>query len=989
MSFRNVYGRRRFLGSASLLAVSIAATSPTHATPTHTYELIAEFELGSTLQPCPGIAINNRGDVAYQTDEPTVVDGHPDRLVKTYVRLAGEAAPRLIHAGSTLFGSVDIAKPLTNNEAHLRCGDVNNRPLGINGNSIVTIPVHWITQSGSTDVQEVGYQLVDPNGTLVGNGIRGIATTSGRLNLSLQMAGTRSEAGPLRVTDGVTTTSTQILGTPGFFQPIINNNGAAAALGTGPGGLTLTFVDPSNPLSPLGRTLGQFSGGRWYTDSRQLGFNDLNWMSFASNADNNNSAQDVGPRILQISPDGQDYLVADTTKWDGIFANFYQGRFGPYGTSLNNFNRVLFAAARAAVTPDVGSGSDSLWVGDASGLKPVLALDSQEVIIVDGGRRFTGFGLTPDGRGVTTNSLNDKGDLLFLVSASEVTPNQPGGQLTGLFVAHPVTGIEPGTPVIPGGAPLPGGGWEFTGGNFPFLFAGVAECCTAYVDPPVAVGYEFKMTQGAAEFAAVVIPVPLPGGDGEFEVEVNGVTAPLQAGRAQFFQMITAEPVRQFRITGIDPAEGLEPTDPTAFVSGLTFVNATEDMEFTMVPIVEGDNGDTDGDGVGDSQDNCPDAANPGQEDSDGDDIGDACDTTDADTTPPVITPSVTGTLGNNAWYTSDVTVSWAVTDAESAISASIGCGPSSVSTDTSGATFTCSATSEGGISSQSVTVKRDATKPTVSFGSTTPAANGNGWSSTDVSFSYTAGDATSGVASAMPGSPAVVTGEGVALLNAVTVIDQAGNSESFPTPAVNIDRTAPTVAIATPADGASYLLDGQLLAGYSCSDALSGIAGCVGPVANGASVGTDAAGDFAFTVTATDAAGSATSRTTHYSIAAAGFSFGGFFSPIDNPPIVNTVKAGRAVPVKWSLRNDNGGYVSDPATFQSLTSQAVSCSSGAPSDEIEESMTSGSSGLQYDSLTKQFQYNWKTTSGWKGTCRQLALELSDGQQKYASFRFQ
>ena len=36
---------------------------------------------------------------------------------------------------------------------------------------------------------------------------------------------------------------------------------------------------------------------------------------------------------------------------------------------------------------------------------------------------------------------------------------------------------------------------------------------------------------------------------------------------------------------------------------------------------------DSDGDGVDDSVDNCPNAANPGQEDSDGDGIGDACDT--------------------------------------------------------------------------------------------------------------------------------------------------------------------------------------------------------------------------------------------------------------------------------------------------------------------------------------------------------------------------
>lgn len=87
-----------------------------------------------------------------------------------------------------------------------------------------------------------------------------------------------------------------------------------------------------------------------------------------------------------------------------------------------------------------------------------------------------------------------------------------------------------------------------------------------------------------------------------------------------------------------------------------------------------------------------------------------------ADTTPPVITPTITGTAGNNGWYTSDVTVSWTVTDAESAISSTSGCEPSTVDSDTVGELLTCTATSGGGTASSSVTIKRDATPPTVSL---------------------------------------------------------------------------------------------------------------------------------------------------------------------------------------------------------------------------------------------------------------------------------
>jgi hypothetical protein len=43
-------------------------------------------------------------------------------------------------------------------------------------------------------------------------------------------------------------------------------------------------------------------------------------------------------------------------------------------------------------------------------------------------------------------------------------------------------------------------------------------------------------------------------------------------------------------------------------------------------------------------------------------------DTTIFDNTAPVITPSISGTAGSNGWYTSNVTVSWTVTDGESGI---------------------------------------------------------------------------------------------------------------------------------------------------------------------------------------------------------------------------------------------------------------------------------------------------------------------------------
>jgi hypothetical protein len=116
------------------------------------------------------------------------------------------------------------------------------------------------------------------------------------------------------------------------------------------------------------------------------------------------------------------------------------------------------------------------------------------------------------------------------------------------------------------------------------------------------------------------------------------------------------------------------------------------------------------------------------------------------DITPPFITPHVSGTLGNNGWYTSDVTVSWTVVDDESAVSSSSGCDLTIVDTDTTAINLTCSATSAGGTNSQSVTIKRDSTTPSVSL--IGGPANGGSYyfGSVPAAPTCSASDATSGL---------------------------------------------------------------------------------------------------------------------------------------------------------------------------------------------------------------------------------------------------
>ncbi|MEZ4713427.1 MAG: glycine-rich protein [Caldilineaceae bacterium] len=116
-----------------------------------------------------------------------------------------------------------------------------------------------------------------------------------------------------------------------------------------------------------------------------------------------------------------------------------------------------------------------------------------------------------------------------------------------------------------------------------------------------------------------------------------------------------------------------------------------------------------------------------------------------ADTTAPDITPNVVGTLGNNGWYVSDVTVGWTVMDNESTISSQSGCETQNITGDSAGVTFTCSATSDGGSSSESVTIKRDVTMPVVTV---TGVSDGAGYTVGSVpTAACDTSDATSGVA--------------------------------------------------------------------------------------------------------------------------------------------------------------------------------------------------------------------------------------------------
>lgn len=80
-------------------------------------------------------------------------------------------------------------------------------------------------------------------------------------------------------------------------------------------------------------------------------------------------------------------------------------------------------------------------------------------------------------------------------------------------------------------------------------------------------------------------------------------------------------------------------------------------------------------------------------------------------------------------------------------------------------------------------------------------------------------------------------------------------------------DNTAPEVTLTSPGNGVAYALNQNVVASYSCSDAESGIASCVGNLANGATVNTSTGGVFSFTVTATNNVGAVKVVTHTYAV--------------------------------------------------------------------------------------------------------------------------
>jgi hypothetical protein len=354
-----------------------------------------------------------------------------------------------------------------------------------------------------------------------------------------------------------------------------------------------------------------------------------------------------------------------------------------------------------------------------------------------------------------------------------------------------------------------------------------------------------------------------------------------------------------------------------------------------------------------------------------------------ADTTEPVISYTVNGEFppvpdGDNGWYVSDAFVEWTVTDPESAVTIDEGCVDTTINYDTTGVTLSCTATSAGGTAGPvTVTIKRDATKPTISAAITPDVASTGWWNLTTgaPTVTYTCDDATSGVASC---TAPYLFGEGASQSHTGTAVDYAGNSKTASVTDVNVDLTAPGITWeGGPAAGGSYYF-GFVPAAPTCTATDVGGSGPDGCEVTG--YGTSL-GSQTMTATAYDVAGNKTEETRSYTVLA--WTLTGFYRPVDMNKD-NAIKGGRTVPLKFHVFA-GGTELTDPAFIGAkLSWQYIGSDSVDSNDNVIGLEETGGTALRYDATEGQFIFNWKTPT--KTGRYTLTLTLADSSYITAVF---
>lgn len=266
------------------------------------------------------------------------------------------------------------------------------------------------------------------------------------------------------------------------------------------------------------------------------------------------------------------------------------------------------------------------------------------------------------------------------------------------------------------------------------------------------------------------------------------------------------------------------------------------------------------------------------------------------DTIAPTIEGAPTTSPNGYGWYNNDVTIHFTASDGGSGLATvtpdqlmtaeGYGLGVTGTAVDQAGnsATFTVTG------------INIDRTAPTGSASANT-SPNGNGWYNADVEMVFSLNDSLSGISGSS--SPiAIIETEGSSVTTSVIATDLAGNTATIVSPAVKLDKTAPTGSASPdrPANSNGWY-NADVTIAFVVDDGLSGI-------------DLSRSGEL-ITVISTEGAAQ-TGSTTFYDLAGNSVTL--------YPPTINidkTAPTGSAAPT--SSPNANGWYRADVTMLFSL----------------------------------------------------------------------
>jgi hypothetical protein len=325
------------------------------------------------------------------------------------------------------------------------------------------------------------------------------------------------------------------------------------------GQLTLPF-----PVSFFGTTYSSF----WVNNNGNVTFTGP-LGSFTPNAFPGAPQPMIAPWWADVDTrsGGSDVVYYDAPNADAMVVTWPNvGYFSSAADKLNSFQLVLqrspgdssgaFTAQFRYAQLEWTTGSASGGSGGLGGIPAVAGYDSgngQNYFMLPGSRT---------------------GDVLDVINQSNVSPSTPGLWEFAFTADGEAPGTTPDNPLMP----------VIVDDSFEFQFP-VQPNVPFFIDPPVTVGYNYTVTGGPL-FNSVTAPTLA--NDNLYDLFFSTDSC---STYSQFVTQLTgntafsfASPQSCFSIRDIAEAANLSPTDPAAFVTGITF-NTAGMVTVTQTPI--------------------------------------------------------------------------------------------------------------------------------------------------------------------------------------------------------------------------------------------------------------------------------------------------------------------------------------------------------------------------------------------------------------------